>query len=184
MAMDKITDNAAEFAAPPSPFEVESENLESEKDYTATELEKFTNKELAVIAAGYIQASEETIAKWAKKDIIAVILNKGIDKKTRPRQSGVKSETAILIDDLLNFLDDIKQERTNKPLYQPLRKSVRNNAVNIAEKNIAEGKINMDTASAAILVIGGIVLVVDTFIGIKPAFLKLKEFFKRKKEKE
>jgi hypothetical protein len=185
MAEDKIIEKGADMDIPPSPFDLnETDNIEVE--YVTTELEQMTGKELAAIATQYINAAPETIAKWKKADIIAVILNKGIDKKSRPRQ-GVKSETRQLIDDVLSFFDAVKINREQKPIYEPLKKTVATNAVNIVDKKVAEGSIRLNTANGLILSVSGLALIFDALYGFKNApalFAKIKAKFKKEKTDE
>ncbi|MDR3178409.1 MAG: hypothetical protein LBT96_05445 [Campylobacteraceae bacterium] len=173
--------NGIEADNPPYPFTDENDTdggVENET-YTRTELENKTAKELAVIASDYITASPETIAKWAKKDIITVILNKGYDKKSAPRQNRTRTDTENVVLGILDFLDGIKEEREQKKLYKPLKEVVKNNAVNVIDGSLESGAINLHTASKAVLILGGFLILVDSVIGFK----KIPELIKRWKEK-
>jgi hypothetical protein len=164
---------------PDSPF-TETEEQTENKEYTRTQLENKTAKELAVMASEYITASPETIAKWAKKDIITVIINKGYDKKSAPRQNRTKTDTENIIGGVLDFLDSVKEEREQKRIYKPLKEVVKNNAVNVIDESLESGTINLHTASKIVVAVGGSLVLIDAFIGFK----KIPELFKDWKEKK
>ncbi|MDR1976515.1 MAG: hypothetical protein LBQ18_05935 [Campylobacteraceae bacterium] len=180
--MDKDMENVAQMGEIESPFTVtEVENEQDETPQTRTELEQMTAKQLAVIAAQYVNASQETIVKWAKKDIISVILNKGMDKKSSPRQSATKSDSRMLIETLISFLDGVKIQREQKPLYKPAKEIFSNNAINIVDEKFQDGTLSAHGTSRILAVSVGLFLIVDAFIGAKniPAFYtKIKEKFK------
>jgi hypothetical protein len=180
---DNNTDMEVVNDIPPSPFMEDMEDIETSKTdekYTRTELENRTAKELAVMASEYINANPETIAKWAKKDIITVILNKGYDKKSAPRQNRTRTDTENVIIGVLDFLDNIKEEREQKRLYKPLKDVFKNNATNVIDEGLGSGAINLNTASKVVVVVAGSLILIDSFIGLK----KIPELIKNWKNKK
>ena len=143
--------------------------------YTYTQLENMTARQLSEIASNYINASPETIQKWAKKDIIKVIQNKGYDKEAKPRASQTKTDAQNLINGVVDFLDAIKFEREEKKLYKPLKDVFTNNSVNVLDEKINDGSLGLNGANKIIIAVTGGLLLFDALVGFK----NIKEFYKK-----
>jgi hypothetical protein len=158
---------------------------DADSKYSYTQLEAMTAKQLSVIASQYINASPDTIVKWAKKDIIKVIQNKGYDKEAKARPAQSKTDTQNLVNSVLDFLESVKFEREEKRLYKPLREVFANNSVNVIEEK-TQGA-DMHGASKIIVAITGALILTDALIGFKNlgSFIKKvkAKFVKEKDEK-
>jgi hypothetical protein len=152
---------------PPYPFDDDIKEdlvLTDVENMTATELEsRFTAKQLAIYACQYINAGTSTVEKWAKKDIIAVILNKGMNKESKPRVRN--DDTKRYVRGFTDILNKIKIERDNKPLEILPRESFENAAINIIAEKEAKGELTYSGANKYILAIAGAALLFDTFYG-------------------
>ncbi|MDR2789539.1 MAG: hypothetical protein LBB59_00950 [Campylobacteraceae bacterium] len=156
----------------------------ADNEYTYTQLESMTARQLAEIAENYINASAETIVKWSKKDIIKVIQNKGYDKEPKARIRD-KADTRNLVNSVLDFLESVKFDRDEKKLYKPLKEVFANNSVNLIEEK-TQGA-DMHGASKVIVAITGALLLTDALIGFKNLgtfYKKIKEKFSKKTEHE
>lgn len=162
---------------------------QEQSSYNRAELMEKTGAELAEMAAPYSTKKLSTLERMAKKDLCDIIMRGG-EKKTeegpKARAARTESETEQIINMGLSVLDAIKQSRDGKML-NPLAVDIfKKQAVIALDDQVAQDRVNLNTASKVMLFGSAAVLLVDGIVGLhnSPTLLSKmkKKFFPGKKE--
>ena len=149
---------------------------------------KLSGVELAELAADKSSYLMSTLKKLRKAELCDIILDVKQDKKkSKARQTQVKSESEVMIDLTLDTLLKIKKGREgdNASINPIAHELFKNTAVSKIDDARANNTLSNNKLNNAIFVASSAAILVDTLVGfnnVPSIFRKIKEKIKKKNE--
>ncbi len=182
--MDNNNDRISEEIK--DPFEEKTKS----KNPSRIELMKMTGAELAELASDKSTLLMSTLKRLKKAELCDIILDvKDDKKKSRARQTRIKSESEVMIDLTLDTLLKIKKSREgDKAAINPIAHELfKTTAVSKIDDARANNVLSNNKLNTAIFVASSAAIMVDTLIGfnnVPGLFKKIQDKIKKKKSDE